>query len=185
MKRRTFLEGAVALAALPACSQVVEDGMKWVRIKTGQGNFYCSQDYYMVNGIRIPLGLEDALKLAYSHNAFLPEKWQVDAIWKAADLKLAPIPMTPGPKMTTRAYWEKHNDLIEVQMKRRMEDLGMTEPMLIAGHKKDILMPKSDDDSRVTIYGWHRLDGRPIQPVSRVHGKDYFDYSHAIRLIRW
>ena len=36
---------------------------------------------------------------------------------------------------------------------------------------------------RIAIYGWHRLTGAPIQPLSTVHGACYADYSHGIRLV--
>ena len=36
---------------------------------------------------------------------------------------------------------------------------------------------------RVVIYGWHRLDGKPIQPVYAGHVNWYVDYSHGIRLV--
>jgi len=36
---------------------------------------------------------------------------------------------------------------------------------------------------RVAIYGWHRTNGRPIQPLSTVHGARYADYSHGVRLV--
>lgn len=36
---------------------------------------------------------------------------------------------------------------------------------------------------RVAIYGWHRSNGSPIQPLSTVHGEYYADYSHGIRLV--
>jgi hypothetical protein len=36
---------------------------------------------------------------------------------------------------------------------------------------------------RVAIYGWHRSNGDPIQPLSTVHGEFYADYSHGIRLV--
>ena len=36
---------------------------------------------------------------------------------------------------------------------------------------------------RVAIYGWHRPDGTPIQPLSTVHGARYADYSHGVRLV--
>lgn len=177
MTRRDFLVGSMALAG---CSMLPSDDGFWVDL----GSFRCSYDYYMVDGIRTPLGLHDAMKVASSFDASLPTKEQVDAIWKAADLKLAPIPLTPGPKMSSQAYWEKHDMLIDRQIERRMEDINMIEPKLIAGHKKDILIPRSPEDARVTIYGWHRLNGKPIQPISRVHGASYFDYSHGIRLVQ-
>jgi hypothetical protein len=33
------------------------------------------------------------------------------------------------------------------------------------------------------IYGWHRPDGNPIQPVYSGHIWWYVDYSHGIRLM--
>jgi hypothetical protein len=33
------------------------------------------------------------------------------------------------------------------------------------------------------IYGWHRTDGSPIQPVYSGHIWWYVDYSHGIRLM--
>ena len=36
---------------------------------------------------------------------------------------------------------------------------------------------------RVAIYGWHRENGAPIQPLSTVHGAQYADYSHGVRLV--
>jgi hypothetical protein len=35
----------------------------------------------------------------------------------------------------------------------------------------------------VVIYGWHQLNGQPIQPVYNGHGETYADYSHGIRLV--
>ena len=36
---------------------------------------------------------------------------------------------------------------------------------------------------RVAIYGWHWAPGHPIQPLSTVHGAQYVDYSHGVRLV--
>ena len=57
--------------------------------------------------------------------------------------------------------------------------------LLIAGIKKDVvqtplLLTRPD---RVAIYGWHKLDGKPIQPLTTIHRNTYVDYSHGIRLI--
>lgn len=37
---------------------------------------------------------------------------------------------------------------------------------------------------KVAIYGWHRLDDTPIQPLSIIHSSRYYDYSHCIRVIK-
>ena len=36
----------------------------------------------------------------------------------------------------------------------------------------------------MAIYGWHKLDGSPIQPLTIVHKDMYVDYSHGIRLVK-
>ena len=36
---------------------------------------------------------------------------------------------------------------------------------------------------RVAIYGWRKLDGTPIQPLTTVHWDGYVDYSHGVRLV--
>jgi hypothetical protein len=57
--------------------------------------------------------------------------------------------------------------------------------VLLAGHKKDLVLANrlSSNRGRVAIYGWHRGNGDPIQPLSTVHGEYYADYSHGIRLV--
>jgi hypothetical protein len=37
--------------------------------------------------------------------------------------------------------------------------------------------------NREAIYGWHTLDGTPIQPLYTGHINYWVDYSHGIRLI--
>ena len=37
--------------------------------------------------------------------------------------------------------------------------------------------------NRVAIYGWHQLNGNPIQPLYTGHVNWYVDYSHGIRLV--
>lgn len=113
----------------------------------------------------------------------LPSVEMVDAIYQQADIKLAPIPMPPTDEMTTRAYFVKHHNLIEAQL----ADSGFTDTdligKLIAGHKKDVIAIDRTSD-RVGIYGWHLSDSTVIQQFSTVHNREYFDYSHGIRLIK-
>jgi hypothetical protein len=142
-----------------------------------------SPDYYQVDGVRTPMGLSDALRVAEENNAFLPTPEMVDAIWEQADVRLDPIPMTPGSRMTSVDYYVRHDAMIDDQLLGLPFDIRDAGPLLIAGHKKDIVQPQRS--GRVTIYGWHRSNGRAIQPVSSVHGSGYYDYSHGVRLIRY
>ena len=77
------------------------------------------------------------------------------------------------------ATFIQHHRLIETQRNGR---LG-----LIAGIKKDVIStPKlfqTERPNRVALYGWHKLDGLPIQPIYTGHVDHYVDYSHGFRLI--
>lgn len=136
-------------------------------------------DYYMESGIRMPVGLTRAFQIADSLGMYLPTKEIVDAVWKAATVRLQPVPMAPSKFMTSESYFKKHNQFIEDQLREVGNPSG-----LIAGHKKDILDTKRNS-TRVKIYGWHMQSGVPIQPVSTVHHRDYADYSHGLRLWKY
>lgn len=135
-----------------------------------------SPDYYEIDGVRTPLTLPEAERIAEENNAFLPTADMVDAIWEYADLHLEPIPMPAGPQMTSDEYYIQHDMLID-------EQIGNRSFILVAGHKKDIIQPQRN--GRVTIYGWHRTNGIPIQSISNIHGEYYYDYSHGLRLVRY
>ena len=107
----------------------------------------------------------------------LPTARIVDAIYAQAPVKLSPKPMQAGPQMSSTDYFLRHNATIEDQRRGRAG--------LIAGHKKDVVVANrmASNPGRVAIYGWHRSNGDPIQPVSTVHGASYADYSHGIRLV--
>ena len=81
--------------------------------------------------------------------------------------------------MGSNRYYLAHSRAID-------EQLAMTSSRgLTAGHKKDLVLTRrlAAKPRRVAIYGWHRSDGRPVQPLSTVHGARYADYSHGLRLV--
>lgn len=131
--------------------------------------------------VRVPTGLPAALQIADSFEMMLPTTRMVDAIFAQADVRLTPRPMTPGAQMVTTAYFVDHDATLDAQM----ADAGGQDGLLIAGHKKDIVIANrmTNAPGRVAIYGWHRANGNPIQPLSTVHGAYYADYSHGIRLV--
>ena len=96
----------------------------------------------------------------------------------AAAVKLEPKPLTKDRE--TVETFVQHNDIIEHQ--RGDKPLGE----LIAGHKKDVVVTNrlKEKPDKVAIYGWHKLDGKPIQPLYVGHADYYVDYSHGIRLLR-
>ena len=142
---------------------------------------YVAPDYFMVgtskNWARVPITPMAAQKIADAYGCFLPTPSMVDAIYKASAVKLAPVPMY-AYRDSTITMWQ-HHLMIEGQRNNKKG--------LIAGIKKDVVLSNKvlehAKPNRVAIYGWHLLEGKPIQPVYAGHVNWYVDYSHGIRLI--
>ncbi len=131
--------------------------------------------------VRVPMGLPAALRMADAFDMMLPTTRMVDAIYAQADVRLSPRPMEPGAQMASTAYFVRHDATLDQQM----ANAGARAGLLVAGHKKDVVIANrlAQASGRVAIYGWHRSNGAPIQPLSTVHGEYYADYSHGIRLV--
>ena len=131
--------------------------------------------------IRIPMGLHAAAAIADRFGFILPTTKIVDAIFHQASIRLNPEPMQACPAMRSTAYYLTHN----LTIARQLLTFGCSAGELIAGHKKDLVLTNrlTRMPGRVAIYGWHRPSGVPIQPLSTVHGANYADYSHGVRLI--
>ncbi|MDU8945793.1 hypothetical protein [Ovoidimarina sediminis] len=131
--------------------------------------------------VRVPVGLPAAARIASGLGFFLPTTKMVDAIYLQAAVKLAPQPMPPTSQMQSTDYFWAHNRTVDDGRARAAGALGD----LTAGQKKDIVLTNRlrSKPGRVAIYGWHRQNGRPIQPLSTVHDAGYADYSHGLRLV--
>ncbi len=131
--------------------------------------------------VRVPMGLPAAAEVATDFGFVLPTTKMVDAIYKQAGLHLIPAPMQAGSRMTSTDYLWQHNNTVESQRLSFHE----ARETLVAGQKKDLVLSNvlRSAPGRVAIYGWHRQNGVPIQPLSTVHGKNYADYSHGVRLV--
>ena len=146
-----------------------------------QATFFVTRDYLSIGNswdfVRTPMTPMLAQMIADSLHCFLPTKKLVNDIYSHARIKLAPIPLVANRDSAGTFY--EHQLLIEAQRKNRRG--------LIAGIKKDVVITSrlKDDtrNDRVAIYGWHKLDGIPIQPLYTGHINWYVDYSHGIRLI--
>ncbi len=128
--------------------------------------------------VRTPLTPMTALLIAARFGCALPTRKMVDAIYTQAEVKLDPHPMTEN-REAVKTFLE-HNAIVETQ--RSGKPLGL----LVAGIKKDVVQSLRllEKPNRVALYGWHKLDGSPIQPLTIVHRDTYVDYSHGIRLVR-
>lgn len=131
--------------------------------------------------LRIPMNLYTAAAVATRMGFILPTRKIVDAIYQQAAFHFAPEPMTAGPQMRSTQYYVTHNQKVEAQSRV----LGVTQGALVSGDKKDVVVSNrlERNPGRIAIYGWHRLNGEAIQPLSTVHGACYADYSHGIRLV--
>ncbi len=151
------------------------------RGKTIRATYYVTPDYLSIGSdkdwARINITPMAAQQIADSFQCFLPTRKMVDDIYKAATVKLEPVPMYAF-RDSTPTMWH-HHLIVEGQRKGRKG--------LIAGIQKDVVISgKLIHDSkpdRVAIYGWHQPDGKPIQPLYTGHINWWVDYSQCIRLV--
>lgn len=147
--------------------------------------FHTTPDYLAVGSdddwFLTPLTPAAAQRLADLTGMSLPTPAMVDAIWHSAAARLGPDSIAPSPAMITVPVFVRHDALVRLRRIADPAPLGG----LVAGHKKDVVLTARLDSltDRVAIYGWHRPDGRPIQPLYTGHGAGYADYSHGIRLV--
>ncbi|MBY0542779.1 MAG: hypothetical protein K2P75_05215 [Sphingobacteriaceae bacterium] len=157
--------------------------------KTYKINYYVLPDYFAIGSnddfFYVPMTPILAQKVATNFNCSLPTKKMVDLIYANATIKLKPQPIPPTNKMSTIPVFIAHNDSIKTQLEIFQIRDKNTE--LIAGNKKDIIISNKiygEKNAKVVIYGWHKLDGKPIQPVYNKHLNTWADYSHGTRLVQ-
>ncbi|MBI5775242.1 MAG: hypothetical protein HZA89_16080 [Verrucomicrobia bacterium] len=149
--------------------------------------YFVSPDYLAIGAnddfFLTPVTPATAQIVADKLDCVLPTRRMVDDIFTAATVKLPPAPIPPSPAMTTVPVFQQHNETIRQQ---RNNYLPAPPPgALVAGHKKDMLTPRlADAPGKVAIYGWHKPDGKPIQPLHLGHAAGYVDYSHGARFIQ-
>lgn len=146
---------------------------------------FVTPDYLAIGSqadfLRIPMDYHTARTVAAEFGFILPTRRMVDAIYRQSEKHFTPQPLPPGPQMCSTGYYQRHNQKISQQRSSR----GITLGELVSGHKKDVVITNRlrRKPGRIAIYGWHKADGTPIQPLSTVHGAGYADYSHGIRLV--
>jgi len=150
--------------------------------------FWVTPDYFGFgrdgDWCRMPMSPPLAQSIAERLGCVLPTRRMVDAIWSAAPAQLEPFPFSPREHdITALPLFFEHHRQIELQFEQWRGD--GTRDQLVAGIKKDVVASPlvSAYPGRVVIYGWHRRDGRPIQPLSKVHSFSHVDYSHGVRLV--
>ncbi|MBL7814668.1 MAG: hypothetical protein JNL70_06650 [Saprospiraceae bacterium] len=149
--------------------------------KTIRAHYFVTPDYLSIGTnedfARLPLSPMLAQRIADSFHCFLPTRKIVNDIYAQAKVKLEPQPLFAFRDSAPTFYY--HHLIIEGQRQLKKG--------LIAGIKKDVVISSKimhdARPNRVVIYGWHKLDGQPIQPLYTGHVNWYVDYSHGIRLV--
>lgn len=157
--------------------------------KTYQIRYYVLSDYFAIGSnedyFYVPMTPILAQKVVRLAKCILPTKAIVDHIYDQATIKLRPQPIPPTKAMTTLPVFIAHTDSIQQQIKNLLPNHQAGS--LTAGNKKDIIISNKiygEATPRVVIYGWHKPDGKAIQPVYNKHTNTWADYSHGVRLIQ-
>jgi len=131
----------------------------------------------------VPLWPLTAQRIADKWDCVLPTTKLVSKLWNAAPGKVPPQPWGPpyGAEMMSTDRINKHNKRVDETMLK----LHIDRSKLVAGHKKDTVITNKliQYYNKVAIFGWHQLNGIPIQPLYLGHINRYGDYSGGIRLI--
>jgi hypothetical protein len=153
------------------------------RGQAAAATIWVTPDYLAIGSdddfLYVPLTYYSATTIADRFGSVLPTARMVDAIYEQSAHHLTPAPLPAGPMMRSNLYLSKHQQRIDEQRS------GLPLGELISGHKKDLVLSNRllQLPGRVAIYGWHTAPGHPIQPLSTVHGAQYVDYSHGVRLV--
>lgn len=155
--------------------------------------YYVTPDYLALGHdtdyVLMPMTPVLAQKIANALSCTLPTAKMVDQIYSSASVKLPPQPIPPDAEMINIPRFYQHNDSV----KRLRNPLLLSYPLgsLVGGTKKDVVIDKKvyswirgTVPKPVVIYGWHQLNGVPIQPTYNGHGETYADYSHGIRMVQ-
>lgn len=136
-----------------------------------------------------PIGIGQARDVAKQLGCELPTPGLVDAIWRAADLKIDATKMivsnhdgTPRTMNSPEVHARQCEKIArEVAGRALGKDF-----FLLAGAFKDVVqrINPSTGAPQIGLYGWHRASGAPIQSFYGGHAMAWQDYSQGLRLCR-
>ena len=155
----------------------------WYRLDLGRVRLIVSARAASVAGRRLRYSARCQSRVAALLQAHLLTSTLSMMIWRNAEMKLTPCPLGngnggPAPDMALVSSWERHDAMLDVRLRDVPSDA------LVAGEGKDWILSSAlwSSPGRAANYGWHRIDGRPIQPVGTAHDPSHSDYS---QLGRW
>jgi hypothetical protein len=135
------------------------------------------------DGLYARLTYRDALACAERHEARLPTRDEVIATIAEArrvGVVLAPVTLSHGPEMVTRAHAAEHDRRVQIQLDAA--DVSRR-AVLVAGIGKHWVAGAAAGRSR--ICGWPRADGTLIQQgTTDIHDDGHHDYASLLTLVR-
>lgn len=135
-----------------------------------------------------PVARADLPALCDAWGCEVPTSALVDAIWRAADLRLNPYGLMRNfriPKdMASPEAYASQRRAIEREIQRVTGGRGGQQlpswEILAGTHKDFAILP----GGRTDLYGWHLLSGVPIEKGATSHNEAYVDYSQGWRPVR-
>lgn len=129
-----------------------------------------------------PIGIGQAADLAAELGYELPSPELVDAIWRAADLRINGWTMAAAAGKHDGTPATMDSPEIHARVAAKIEQIVSAHGpfRLIAGAFKDVVRR----GSAVGLYGWHDSAGAPIQRFFGGHSAAWRDYSQGLRLVR-
>lgn len=166
------------------------DAPTWVPVRCGPVDLLVSADYLTIDGSRVPMSAPNAQRAAEALGGVLPTSRMVRAIEDAARAKgrvvALPTRAPNGAAQMSRAWilW------CEEATRAALAAAGAMPGMLVAGHRKDVVLARHMPPGEVVIFGAVWPDGKRLQPLYPVaggkpgHEAAYHDYSHGVRVVR-
>lgn len=124
--------------------------------------------------------VRDAILYARARGFDVPTPELVNDIWKAADLKVDPHPLPHDGSermLQSKELREIYAGIVSDAVVRQVQRAPERPWHLIAGTHTDVVQLGCG----FGVYGWHRLDGRPLQPPMHAKGTHY---TMGLRLVK-
>jgi len=177
-------ESADTLPALPASPAVAAPSEPFPLDLSLFVEVACEGVRWLVSPIYVaPVSMGQAQEIAFKAGFELPSPALVDAIWKAADLKIDATLMVRHHDGTPKTMDSPETHAAQTERLEHIvgdRSLGK-DYRLLAGAYKDVCV---NAQGKLGLYGWQRANGEIIQPFYYGHALAWRDYSQGARLVK-
>lgn len=184
---------------LGAVAQGHHAPLNWAPIKvkagTREATIFVMRDALMVGEpgdyVRISMNADTAQRIAWHFNAYLPTTKICDAVWDAAEVRIAP--QTQGPPKYSYSDMDDPLRMLDYHVAVDAAIVKSQKPLasLVANVGKHwVLTNKNLNSDRVRNYGWYGTGSvsssgyRMIQTLGAAHNSRHADYSQILRLVK-